>query len=76
MKTDELKTVTLGAFDWLQIVDGLTVRMDAYRETAVYFEEGTEPEGLIEEVRDGREARELEAVYAGLIEKIREQREN
>ena len=61
--------------DWGQIMDGLTVRMDAYRETAVYFEEGAEPEGLIEEVRDGREARKLEAVYRELIGKIREQRE-
>jgi hypothetical protein len=64
-------TISLPRDDVGQILDALCVREEAWRYTQRYFEEGTEEPGrLIEECRDGEEARRIADYYAGIIAKL------
>ncbi len=73
-KRDKTVTISLPENDVGQILDALCVREDSWRYTQRYFEEGIEESGrLIEECRDGEEARRIADYYAEIVAKIRRQ---
>lgn len=68
--------IELGEHDLGQLLDGLEIRADSWRRTAVYQRTGDLPEGeffIIEECSDEEEADELAARYESIIKSIQNQ---
>ena len=65
-------SITLEKDDWGQIIDGLICRAEQYEQTAEYHD-GVSVEGMILEVRDAGEARNLAQWYRRLTEQIKRQ---
>ncbi|MBI9015892.1 MAG: hypothetical protein JEZ07_01390 [Phycisphaerae bacterium] len=73
-KQGDLVTISLSRIDIGQLIDGLSVRRDAWRYTQRYLEEGyMEPERLIEECSDIEEAKSIADHYNDIIENIEKQ---
>ena len=74
---DNMITLTLSHNHVGQILDGLRVREQAYRDTARYLEYGITPGPgatfVMEEVSDAEEARNLADFYREIIEAVEPQ---
>src|SRR5436190_12254022 len=68
---------SLASDDVGKILDGLEIRKNAWRDTALFLEIGTMPNGgfLMEECSNSEEARHLEQRYEEIISRIVKQRD-
>lgn len=69
--------IYLSSFELGQLLDGLAVRIQAWRDTARFLSTGTAPDDLFmpEECTDAEEALRIAAQYAQITATIRRQRE-
>ncbi len=75
MPSDKEYVIRLTGFDLGQLVDGLEVRADAWRNTANYLSTGETPtyDFVVEECIDAHEAQRLADHYDCIIAQILEQ---
>ena len=67
---------TLSSIDFLQLLDGLSSRQEAWAKTAAWHRgEFTEPFFMVEESSDEEEAQAIADHYADILESLREQRD-
>lgn len=68
--------IELSEIDLGQLIDGLTVRAEAWEKTARYHRTAEVPDDiLVEECRDAEEAEQIAEHYRSIIETIHKQRE-
>jgi hypothetical protein len=72
MLNDKEYVIRLNSFDLGQLIDGLEVRLRAWRNTADYLRTGELPSAdfVMEECRDAEEAEQLAAHYERIIDRI------
>lgn len=71
MINGRLISVTLSRNSFGQIIDGLIVLADEWRETAVFHETGAFDDGaVIRECEDASEARNMQYIYQELIDSL------
>ncbi len=75
MQADKEYVIRLNAFDLGQLIDGLEVRADAWRNTAKHMTTGeaSKDEFLAEECRDAEEAERLAEHYDRIIATLMKQ---
>lgn len=72
----KLYRIELSDFDLGQVIDGLSIRAEAWEKTAEFYRTGEPPEDfIIEECRDADEAEKIAAHYRSIVWKLQEQRE-
>ena len=72
---EESVTLKLSRLDVGQVMDGLQVRLEAWRGTQMYFESGfpPSPDFMIEDASDAEEAEQIADHYERILSTIREQ---
>lgn len=72
MHNDKEYVIHLSAFDLGQLIDGLEVRLRAWRDTAVYLRNGEMPHAyfVAEECHDPEEAEKLAAHYERIMDSL------
>ncbi|MBK8499397.1 MAG: hypothetical protein IPL52_11425 [Flavobacteriales bacterium] len=76
MPHDKKFVIRLNAFDLGQLIDGLEVRAQAWRDTASYLETGQlpSPDFVMEECTGAEEAQKLADHYESILTQVMEQK--